>query len=97
MSNPKNYVIKCGSGSYTINGNPATLTITPAEISEAIEKSDLSLEKQTIILTLISELTKIGITKLEEIVSKVYDALINDPDLFNTFIEIIKSIASSNN
>ena len=52
MSNPKVHVIKAASGKFTITGQPALLTITPAKINTAIEKSNLlDIKKVNIRLT----------------------------------------------
>jgi hypothetical protein len=97
MSNPKVHVIKAASGKFTITGQPALLTIIPAKINTAIEKSNLLDTKKIILTGIILKLTEQGVIKTEKLISKVYSAFINDPDSWNKFIEIIKSITSSNN
>jgi hypothetical protein len=91
MNKPKTYVIKCDAGSYTINGNPATLTITPAKISAAIEKSDIPFAKKIILSILIKKTVDKGIVLLEELITKVFDKFTDDHELLDKFIEIINS------
>lgn len=91
MGKPKNYVIKCGTGSYTLNGNPATLTITLVEINNAVEKSDIPSAKKIILYALIKRSVDKGIVLLEELIIQVSDKFSDDHELLNKFIEIINS------
>ena len=92
MNEQKNYVIKCNTGNFVITGHPATITITPAEIINAVEKSNLLSIQRTTITTIIKELIEQGVENLEEILSKVQNMLMDNPELWNSFIEIINSI-----
>lgn len=92
MSNPKVHVIKAASGKFTITGQPALLTITPAKISAAIEKSDIPFAKKIILSILIKNTVDKGFVLLEKLTTKVFDKFPDDHALLNKFIEIINSI-----
>ena len=62
MNDPKSYTLKCNTGEFILTGMDANLIVTPAVITKAIEKSELSLTQQTILITTIAELTKQGIS-----------------------------------
>lgn len=95
MNEPKNYTLKCDTGEFILTGMDANLIVTPAVINKAIEKSDLSLTEQTILIALITNITNTDHQNTEKLLSATYNALVDNPELFSNLIEIIKSINQS--
>lgn len=80
------------AGSSSVSG---VGTVTPAVIIDAIEKSELSLTEQTILITCVMSVTNTGIFGVKELLSWAYESLTDNPELVNKLIEIIESIKQS--
>ena len=96
MNNPRSYTLQGDTGEFILTGIDANLIVSPAVLTDAIEKSELSLPHQTILITIIAELTKQGVVLLKEVISEVHSTLIDNPELWRNFFKIVESITSCN-
>jgi len=54
-----------------------------------IKKSELSLTEQTVLITIVTNITNMGIRDVKKLLSLAYESLSDTPELFNKLIEII--------